>query len=198
MLLMVSGGAVWYNYPRSDWSTGIGDPPQQPVIFSHQHHVDQLGMDCRYCHSTVEVSPRAGLPATEVCMTCHSQIFTESPMLEPVRQSWLSGKPVAWRRVHDLPDYVYFNHAAHVNKGVGCAMCHGRVDQMPAVAKTGSLHMRWCLDCHSHPGPSLRPKERIFDMEATLGPVPETTTRDLLESYHVQTAGLTDCATCHR
>ena len=193
----VSAGASWYAFPRSDWNTGIDNTPEQPIQFSHEHHVDQLGIDCRYCHSSVESSPTAGLPATEVCMTCHSQLFTDSPMLEPVRRSWLNDEPIVWKRVHNLADYVYFNHAAHVNKGVSCVQCHGRVDRMPAVSKAHSLHMRWCLECHEHPGPRLSPPGETYDLAAAIEPVAENTSRELLQSYRVQTRGLTDCATCH-
>jgi len=137
----------------------------QPVPFSHEHHVKGLGIDCRYCHTSVEESGFAGIPATKVCMTCHSQVWQNSPMLEPVRESWRSGKPVAWTRVHDLPDHVYFNHAIHVNKGVGCSTCHGHVDRMPLMWKEQSLFMGWCLDCHRAPEKFVRPREEIWNMD---------------------------------
>ena len=187
---------------RSSWNTGAWVERQQPIQFSHKHHVGDDGIDCRYCHSTVETSAFAGLPSTEVCMGCHKQIWSDSPYLEPVRASLRNGKPMEWIRVHDLPDYAYFNHSIHVNKGVGCSTCHGRVDQMPIAYQTSTLQMEWCLECHRSPQRFVRRPDKIFDMTWR----PENTTDTeidegsaLLAQYQIQkTAVLTSCSTCHR
>ncbi len=170
---------------------------EQPVPFSHKHHVSDDGIDCRYCHTTVMESSYAGVPATHVCMTCHSQLWTNAEMLAPVRQSLENNEPLHWQRVTSLPDYVYFNHSVHVNNGVGCESCHGRVDQMPLTEKRKSLSMRFCLACHSDPGPRLRPPDKITAM----GYKPNDRApsgKKLMAFYHIDTTGLTDCATCHR
>src|SRR5438874_9464915 len=143
--------AVAGGFFESTYLTGVNVPQDQPVPFSHQHHVGGLGIDCRYCHTTVETAAFAGMPASETCMSCHSQIWKDSPLLAPVRDSFRTGKPLVWTRVHDLPDFVYFNHSIHVAKGIGCESCHGRVDQMPLMRKDASLLMEWCLHCHRHP-----------------------------------------------
>ena len=143
---------------------GMEEPIEQPVQFDHRHHNADLGIDCRYCHSTVDKSPKAGVPSTEFCLNCHSQVWNESPKLEKVRRSQIEGKPIEWNKVNDVPDFVYFNHSIHVNKGVGCVTCHGRVDKMAAVQKAEPLTMRWCLDCHRNPGPNLRPVSEITNM----------------------------------
>jgi hypothetical protein len=155
---------VVYTIMRSPYVTQVNVVLDQPVPFSHQHHVEGLGIDCRYCHTTVERSSFAGIPPTETCMSCHSQIWTNAAMLEPVRESMRTGVPIRWNRVHDLPDYAYFNHQIHVSKGVGCASCHGRVDKMPLMWKDQPLTMEWCLECHRHPERHLRPKEEVFNM----------------------------------
>ncbi|AUM75041.1 cytochrome c3 family protein [Paracoccus jeotgali] len=185
--------------PRSSWATLVGRAPQQPVPFSHQHHVAGLGLDCRYCHTGVEKSAFAGLPPTETCMTCHSQIWTDAELLAPIRDSFTDRQPVAWQRVNNLPDYVFFNHAIHVNNGVGCMSCHGRIDQMPLTARGAPLTMQWCLDCHRDPGPNLRPPEAITLMDWQ----PDTDRRELaeylLDAYDIPHADrLTDCYVCHR
>ena len=149
---------------RSSWNTGQWVERQQPVQFSHKHHVGDDGIDCRYCHTSVETSASAGLPSTTTCMNCHKQIWADSPYLEPVRASFRTGKPIEWIRVHDLPDYAYFNHSIHVKKGVGCSTCHGRVDDMPIVYQAASLQMEWCLECHRAPERFLRPRDKVFDM----------------------------------
>lgn len=168
-IVVILGAVSWFAYawPRSNYKTRVHLAIDQPVPFSHQHHVAGLGIDCRYCHTTVEVSPFAGIPPTGTCMNCHSQIWADAPLLAPVRESWRTGRPLRWNRVHDLPDYVYFNHAIHVNKGVGCSTCHGRVDQMPLTWKNQTLQMEWCLDCHRQPEKYLRPLEEIFDLDWT-------------------------------
>jgi len=176
----------------------LRQPVEQPVPFSHQHHVAEVGLDCRYCHTSVEESNFAGLPPTHTCMTCHSQLFRDSPMLEPVRLSLVQGEPLRWRRVHDLPDFVYFNHSIHVHKGVGCASCHGPVDRMQLTYRDKPLTMRWCLDCHRSPEGHLRPLDEVFNMDwqpprdrAELG-------RELVSRYRIQTPRLSDCSVCHR
>ncbi len=168
----------------------------QPVPFSHNHHVSQIGIDCRYCHTSVEESAVAGMPATEICMNCHKQIWGDSPMLEPVRESYRTGEPLRWSRVHDLPDHVYFDHSIHVAQGIGCASCHGRVDQMPLMWKAESLKMKWCLDCHRAPEQHLRPRSEVFNMDWDTHEADGTTLKD-----DYQIAGerhLTSCSTCHR
>src|SRR5688500_15424206 len=156
----VIGGVV-----RSPYMTRQDQVRSQPVQFSHEHHVSGLGIDCRYCHTSVETSGFAGIPPTKTCMTCHSQIWTNAQLLQPVRDSWNNDKPLEWTRVHDLPDYVYFDHSIHVAKGIGCSSCHGRVDQMPLTFQAASLQMEWCLACHREPEKHIRPKDQIFNMK---------------------------------
>jgi Cytochrome c7 and related cytochrome c len=181
---------------RSSWATQAGVAREQPVPFSHAHHVGDEGIDCRYCHTSVETSAFANIPPTKTCMNCHSQIWNTSPALEPVRESFRTDRSIGWTRVHDLPDFVYFNHSIHVNKGVGCETCHGRVDKMPLTWQHASLQMEWCLDCHRHPERYVRPREEVFRMgyappvdQAELG-------RRLVAEYKIQS--LTSCSTCHR
>src|SRR6266487_3584481 len=149
---------------RSPYVTYAGIARPQPAPFSHQHHVAALGIDCRYCHTSVETSNFAGIPPTKTCMNCHSQIWTNAPMLEPVRESFRTGNSLKWERVHDLPDFVYFDHSIHINKGVGCESCHGPVDKMPLMYQANSLQMEWCLDCHRSPDKFLRPRDQVFNM----------------------------------
>ncbi|MFG0331504.1 MAG: cytochrome c3 family protein [Phycisphaerales bacterium] len=183
---------------RSPYTTNVGVILTQPIPFSHKHHVELLGIDCRYCHQHVEDSSFAGIPPTETCMHCHSQIWADSPMLEPVRYSYETNTPIVWNRVHDLPDYVYFNHSIHIAKGVGCVTCHGRVDQMPLTWRAHTLHMEWCLDCHRAPEKYLRPRDQIYNFEwAPEGDQLELGER-LVEEYGIIKNGLTDCWTCHR
>ena len=176
----------------------VGTPVEQVVPFSHKHHVGDDGIDCRYCHTSVETSAFAGIPPTHTCMTCHSQLFTQEPVLAPVVQSLRSGKPIRWKRIHDLPDFVYFNHGIHVAKGVGCEECHGRVDRMPLTWRVAPLTMQWCLDCHRNPEMHLRPVEHVFDMGWKPSEDQRTLGRRLVAAYHIHTATLTDCSTCHR
>src|SRR5436853_4431396 len=150
-LLIAATGASFYAFGRSDFWTQTSVPLDQPVPFSHQHHVSGLGIDCRYCHTSVETSGFAGIPPVRTCMNCHNQIWVSSPLLEPIRESYRTGKPLAWARVHNLQDFVYFNHSVHVKKGVGCSTCHGRVDEMPLTWQHATLHMEWCLECHRNP-----------------------------------------------
>src|SRR5215469_10561727 len=155
---------VAWEMQRAPYVTYQGVRMAQPVPFSHQHHNAGLGIDCRYCHTSVEQSSYAGIPPTKTCMNCHSQIWTNASMLEPVRESFASGKSLVWSRVNDLPDFVYFNHGIHINKGVGCNTCHGPVDRMPLMYNYASLQMEWCLDCHRAPEKYLRPREQVFNM----------------------------------
>lgn len=195
--LLAAGGLILMNaVDRSPYVTGVNIPPEQPVPFSHKHHVTQIGLDCRYCHTSVEKAAYAGIPATETCMSCHTQIWADAPMLEPVRESWRSGRSLEWTRVHDLPEYVYFNHSIHVNKGMSCAVCHGRVDQMPLVWKVNTLHMSWCLDCHRQPEKYIRPKEEVFNMAYEPTEDQMVLGARLVEEYKVRK--LTDCSYCHR
>lgn len=189
------GWLLWLFY-RSSYQTQVGVVRPQPVQFSHEHHVAGLGIDCRYCHTTVETSAVASVPSTQICMQCHSQIWADSPKLEPVRASFRTGKSIVWTRVNDLPDFVYFDHSIHVAKGVACEACHGRVDQMPLMWRVESLHMQWCVDCHRDPTPHLRPRDEVFAM----GPSPELKAEfaslDLMEAHQVTSE--TNCSVCHR
>jgi len=179
---------------RSGYVTRAGEVRDQPIPFSHQHHVGGLGIDCRYCHTSVEVSATAGLPPTRTCMNCHSQIWSQSPMLEPVRASFRSGESLEWVRVHDLPDFVYFNHSAHVNRGVGCTTCHGPVDRMPLMYQEKSLQMEWCLDCHRQPAKYVRPQSEVFKPRWT--PPADYDPMAEVQRRHIQPR--TSCNTCHR
>ena len=188
--------AVGELYVRSPYVTDVGRPIDQPVPFSHKHHVSDDGLDCRYCHTTVETSAFAGIPSTQTCMNCHAQVWAQSPTLAPVRQSFASGQPIQWNRVNNLPDFVYFDHSIHVQKGVGCSTCHGRVDDMPLVWKTQSLQMSWCLDCHEDPAHFVRPKEQVFNMAWQSPPDQDELGRQLVQIYHIQSK--ISCSTCHR
>lgn len=193
---------------RSPYLTQAGIIREQPVPFSHEHHVRGLGIDCRYCHTSVENSHFAGIPATKTCMTCHSQIWSDSPTLEPVRESFRTGKPLAWTRVHDLPDFVYFNHSIHVAKGVACATCHGPIEAMPLTWREKPLNMEWCMSCHRNPTANVTPKEAEFlpaaEGRRMLGELAgasdaqslATERIKLAEAYHLQRK--TDCSVCHR
>ncbi len=183
-------------FMRSPYVTHVGDPPLQPIQFSHKHHVGDAGLDCRYCHNAVENSNNAGMPATQVCMQCHSQLFADSPILEPVRVSFRNDTPIHWTRVYQLADFVYFNHSIHVNKGFGCVTCHGQVDEMPQIAKASSLQMSWCLDCHRNPAQYIRPREEVFNMHWHPPIDQGQFGQQLVEEYGV--VSRTDCSTCHR
>jgi hypothetical protein len=196
-----AGGLLWLfaALDRSSYNTGVKVAYDQPVQFSHKHHVADDGIDCRYCHTSVEETAFAGIPPTRTCMNCHSLLFADSPYLEPVRESWRTDRPIAWRRVHDLPDYVYFNHSIHVNKGVGCAECHGRVDEMAQTHQVAPLQMEWCLGCHRDPAAVLRPASEIFNMSWTPPADQHERGRLLAEEYGTpSTELLTSCSTCHR
>ena len=163
-LIVIALGVTLDQLQRSPWVTRQGQRAEQPVPFSHKHHVQGLGLQCQYCHTTVEKTSYAGIPPTKTCINCHAQIWTNAQLLQPVRDSWASGRSIPWIKVHDLPDFVYFNHSIHVNKGVGCASCHGRVDQMPLMYAQNTLQMEWCLDCHRNPAKNLRPTGEIYNM----------------------------------
>jgi len=197
---------------RSPYVTYAGVARPQPVPFSHEHHVAGLGIDCRYCHTSVESSSFAGIPPTRTCMNCHSQIWTSAPLLEPVRESFRTGKSLVWNRVNDLPDFAYFDHSIHVNKGVGCNTCHGAVDRMPLMFNHASLQMEWCIQCHRAPEKNLRPRDQVFNMRyqqpTTDSPVVVDGTsytdqlslgKHLVHKYDLRTVmDITSCSTCHR
>lgn len=225
VFILAAGAWIAAGINRSSYVTGVNVIRDQPVPFSHEHHVRGLGIDCRYCHTSVEDSSFAGMPSTKTCMTCHSQIWTDAEVLEPVRESWRTNQPLRWTRVYDLADHVYFNHAIHVQKGVGCVTCHGQVDTMPLTWKAVSLHMEWCLECHRNPEPFLRPREEIFSMnwtaadpfsldgstvgarqaspfaeaeEGEAGLAPTLSGRQLMKEHNINVTGLTNCSICHR
>ncbi len=186
-------------YSHSSYGTNAGVMREQPIPFSHQHHVGILGIDCRYCHTSVEKSAFAGIPATEVCMNCHSQIWVGSQMLEPVRASYRSNRRLHWQRVYNLPGFVYFDHSVHVQKGVGCSSCHGHIDQMPLTYQVPTLLMDWCLECHRHPERELRPREDVFNMRYEKPDDQEELGRRLIRENDVKDPlAITSCTTCHR
>ena len=190
--------AQWYVSP---YFTQVNVPREQPLQFSHEHHVSGLGIDCRYCHGSVEESSFAGIPSTKTCMSCHSQVWTSAPMLEPVRASWRTGQPIRWTRVHDLPDYSYFDHSIHVAKGVGCASCHGDVQNMALMFKANTLHMSWCLDCHREPEKFVRPRDEVFNMDwhPPVDVKQEQLGKELVREYGIRDAvQLSNCSICHR
>jgi len=197
VLLVTVLAAGWYFFVRSPFMTGVNIAVEQPIPFSHQHHVDEVGIECRYCHTSVENSAFAGVPPTQTCMTCHSQLFTDAEMLAPVRASYATGEPIKWNRLHDLSDFVYFNHSIHVNNGVGCETCHGRVDQMRLTYKAEPMFMEWCIQCHRAPEKYIRPLDEIYNM----GYEPENQLAmgtQLVAEYGIETGRLDDCSICHR
>ena len=195
-LICVSGWVLHAVY-WSPWTTRQMVAVEQTVPFSHKHHVYGLGIDCRYCHTGVESSAFAGLPPTETCMTCHSQIWKDAPLLAPVRNSYYQQKPLHWTRVNYTPDFVFFNHSIHVSKGVGCVTCHGQLDQMPLTWQSHVLYMKWCLECHRAPEKYLRPRDEVYNLNWTATNQLEIG-KKLVAEYHVQTQQLTDCSMCHR
>jgi len=218
IVAVVVAGAGWvlWELERTPYVTNVGVRKEQPVPFSHQHHVTGLGIDCRYCHTSVEVSSFAGIPPTKTCMNCHAQIWTNAEYLEPVRESFRSGKSLQWSRVNQVPNFVYFNHSIHIAKGVGCNTCHGPVDQMPLMYQQESLQMEFCLNCHRAPEKYLRPREQVFNMRYeppvnTLVHKNEVVVdghaysdqvelgNKLIEKYKVRSVqDITSCNTCHR
>ncbi|MFY9530625.1 MAG: cytochrome c3 family protein [Candidatus Acidiferrales bacterium] len=185
-----------YAIGESPYYTDVNVAKPQPVPFSHKHHAGELGIDCRYCHTSVETSSFAGLPPTQTCMSCHSQIWVNSPMLEPVRASYRDDKSMEWTRVNALPDFVYFNHSIHVAKGIGCTTCHGPIAEMPLTWRANTLQMKWCLDCHRQPELYVRPKEFVFRTSYHPPPNQLELGRRLVKEYKIQS--LTNCDTCHR
>jgi hypothetical protein len=199
VFLVAFAGWVGFELDSSAWATRATQVRQQPIPFSHEHHVGGLGLDCRYCHTTVETSSFANIPPTKTCMNCHSQIWLTSPTLEPVRASFRTGTSIRWTRVHDLPDFVYFNHSIHIDKGIGCESCHGRIDLMPLTRQVNTLQMSWCLDCHRQPEKYVRPREFVTAMGYHPAGDQEEIGRRLFKEYGIQDARtLTSCNTCHR
>lgn len=197
VILLCAAGWVLHAVYWSPWTTREMMPLEQPIPFSHKHHVYGLGIDCRYCHTTVEKSAFAGIPPTETCMTCHSQVWKDAPILAPARDSLARDERLRWNRVNDTPDFVFFDHSIHVNHGIGCVTCHGQLDKMPLTWQSHSLYMKWCLDCHRQPEKFIRPREEVFNLDwiatnqIALG-------NELVKKYDVHTQQLTDCSMCHR
>ncbi len=212
VILASLAGFLAYRINTSPYYTSQDVAEQQPVPFSHKHHVTDDGIDCRYCHTSVENSSFAGIPPTHTCMTCHSQLWVHSPMLEPVRESYRTGRSIEWKRVNALPEFVYFNHSIHIHKGVGCTTCHGQVGRMPLTWRAHTLYMRWCIQCHNHPEEKVRPRGDVFSATyqppSSLNPVTYRGVaytsqlalgRVLVKDYHIKKPHeLTDCYTCHR
>ena len=197
LLVLITIALVYRLLARADAAENA--PIAQPIAFSHQHHVRDDGIDCRYCHVSVETSAFAGIPPLSTCMTCHSQLFSDAPILAPLRRAYAGEAPLEWNRVHDLPDFVYFDHSIHVAKGVGCTTCHGPIDRMPLTRRVASLYMQWCLECHREPERYLRPRDRVFDVDWQ--PPADQLARGaaLRKQYGLRsTRELTDCSTCHR
>jgi hypothetical protein len=196
IVLSVAEGMWLCNRLEPSFTTDVRVAKTQPVAFSHRDHVGELGIDCRYCHTSVETSAFAGIPPTATCMNCHKQLGADSQALEPVRSSFKTGTPLQWTRVHDLPDFAYFNHAVHIKRGVGCASCHGRVDQMPLVWQHADLTMGWCLDCHRNPTAHLRPKSEVFNVAWEPPEDQAEAGQRLADARHIKT--LESCSYCHR
>jgi Cytochrome c7 and related cytochrome c/Class III cytochrome C family len=216
LLAVPTLGVATYAFNMS-YMINLKVPLEQPVQFSHKHHVGDDGIDCRYCHTSVDKSSFAGIPPVQTCMTCHSQIWTDSPQLEPIRESFRTGRPIRWARVHDLPDFVFFNHSIHLKKGVSCVKCHGRIDQMPLTWKQNTLSMSWCIECHRNPAKNLRPHEHLYEMawqpstaeeqprlvSGGERPTPRNLGRDRVvqagkDTYHLLSEfQMTNCSTCH-
>jgi hypothetical protein len=197
LLGAVVGLAVLYVHSPAVNKVGVDVP--QPVDFPHGFHVAAVGLDCRYCHETVDTSSFAGMPPTQTCMSCHSQIRLDSALLQPVRDSWETGEPIAWNRVNSLPDYTYFNHSIHVNKGMGCETCHGRTDEQRTAVKAETFYMAWCLECHRQPEKYVRPLDQVYTMGFSLGENQEAIGASLVREYNIRPASvLTDCSICHR
>ncbi len=179
----------------------VGVPIKQPIDYSHALHTSQLGLDCRYCHTSVEVSSTPNIPPTETCMTCHSQIRVDAPQLEPLFESWGNngdGLPLQWKRVHDMPDFVYYDHSAHINKGIGCSTCHGAIDKMEGIWKNEPMSMGWCLECHRSPEKFVRPKSEVFNMSYEMPTNQHELGKELVEAYNINEERLPQCSTCHR
>ncbi|HEY8240930.1 MAG TPA: cytochrome c3 family protein [Kiritimatiellia bacterium] len=202
VLLAITGLLVTLDaLHRFAYASEVDIPREQPIPFSHKHHVN-MGIDCRYCHTSAEESPFAGIPPTKTCMNCHAMVWSEAPMLEPVRESFRSGEPLQWNRVHDLPQFVYFDHSIHLSKGIGCTTCHGKVGEMPLVKKENSLYMGWCLDCHREPEKFVRPREEVFNPDYRAPPPAEQLVmgEKLVKEYKIDKDNhrMLNCALCHR
>jgi hypothetical protein len=195
--VMVAAGIILLWRALTGYPGGLHEALEQPVPFSHKHHVGDDGIDCRYCHSAVESSASAGLPSLSTCMTCHTQLYTDQVALAPVVKAFQSGTPLHWQRLYKLPDFVYFNHSIHVAKGVGCVTCHGKVELMPLTAREAPLTMQWCLDCHRSPEQYLRPHDEVFDLDWRAQDQPALGAR-MLQEYHIDKRRLADCSLCHR
>jgi len=198
LLLLGFGTWVSWDWYRSGYFTDVNVPKEQSIPFSHEHHVNGLGISCAYCHTSVEQSAFAGIPPTHTCMTCHSQIWTGAQMLEPVRASYRTQKPLEWNRVHDLPDFAYFNHSIHVAKGMACQVCHGDVNMMPLVWKKNPMQMQWCLECHRAPEKYIRPVADVFNFDYRQPKDQLVFGKELVKKYNVHVNQLTDCSICHR
>jgi hypothetical protein len=199
IFIIAAIGYLAWQIDESAYFTDVNVPRQQPVPFSHKHHVSDDGIDCRYCHTTVETSSYAGVPSTHVCMSCHSKLWVNSPMLEPVRASYATNRSLEWTRVNSLPDFVYFDHSIHINKGIGCTTCHGPIGEMPLTWRENTLYMRWCIDCHSHPERYVRPRAEIFNVNYKPPADQLALGRKLVKAYTIKPASvITDCYTCHR
>lgn len=200
VLLLATSGWLMAAIVRSSYATQADVVRDQPIPFSHKHHVQEIGIDCRYCHATVEEGAFAGMPSTETCMGCHSQIWADSPLLAPLRTSFREDQPIRWTRVHDLPDFAYFNHSIHVAKGVACSTCHGRVDEMPLMWRVETLHMDWCLNCHRHPERYIGPRDQVFALsQPPTDANPKISGDELVRQYGIDNpTKLTNCSICHR
>jgi Cytochrome c7 and related cytochrome c len=197
VIILIGGlASLWWIYLRTPLFTNVGKQVPQPVPFSHLVHVNDLGMDCRYCHTTVETSAFAGMPDTKTCMNCHSRVLANDPRLEPIRQSFQTGQAMKWNTVNDLPDFVFFNHSIHINKGIGCSSCHGRDDLTPLMAKGQSLQMGFCVNCHTHPEEQVRPREEVFNMAWQQPANQIQLGTQLVQQYQIQSK--LSCSTCHR
>ena len=186
-------------FARSSYATQQYVNREQPVPFSHAHHVGGMGLDCRYCHTSVEVAASANIPPTKTCMNCHSMVWNQAPMLEPVRESFRTNQSLQWTRVHDLPDFAYFNHSIHINKGVGCQTCHGQIDRMPLTSQVSPLTMEWCLECHRQPEKYVRRREDVFRMDYVQPANQQELGLQLVKEYNILgREQLTSCSTCHR
>lgn len=199
VIALIAGLGIFGWEVNNSYNVYRHEPLRQPIPFSHKHHVTDDGIDCRYCHTTVETSSFAGIPPTHTCMSCHSKIWVNSPMLAPVRDSYSTDTSIAWVRVNELPDFVYFNHSIHVNKGVGCSTCHGSINQMPLVFQASPLLMEWCLGCHRNPQQVLRPLDQVFNMDWKAPSNQEEIGKQFAAERKIRTtAELTSCSTCHR
>jgi len=196
VLVLGAGIFCLYFWQFSPLATRVGVPVKQPVTFSHKRHLAGTEVDCRFCHTQVETEASAGMPSTQMCMSCHAEITKDTELMTPVLESFNKKEPIAWVRVHDLPDYAYFHHGIHVQKGIACVTCHGRVDEMEVTAKAETLHMKWCLDCHRNPEIYVRPKEAACEMAWAPEETQEKLGAELVREYGIER--LTDCSVCHR